>query len=61
MPRLIIGEECMRYAITSLLALLLLSACGQTGPLYLPGQPPPSQQGGSTETAPATITPGTRE
>ncbi len=37
----------MRRAVTSLALMILLqqlAACGQTGPLYLPGEEPPSRQ-----------------
>ena len=44
---------------------LLLSACGQVGPLYLPGQAPPSQQAPDTapktSPAPEAAAPGTDE
>jgi predicted small lipoprotein YifL len=36
-----------RYLMTRCLIaalLLILSGCGQTGPLYLPDKPPPDQQ-----------------
>jgi predicted small lipoprotein YifL len=33
----------MRTLCLTLLVALLLSACGQKGPLYLPDQPPPKK------------------
>jgi predicted small lipoprotein YifL len=37
----------MRLSLTALLvsvAFATLSGCGQTGPLYMPGEPPPETQ-----------------
>jgi predicted small lipoprotein YifL len=31
----------MNYSIVFIFLTIGLSACGQTGPLYLPGEPPP--------------------
>lgn len=39
----------MKYATALLLLLvLLLAACGQKGPLFLPGEAPPAQQDSAT-------------
>jgi len=32
----------MRHLLTTLVAVLLLAGCGQTGPLYLPQEEPPA-------------------
>ncbi|WP_296945437.1 lipoprotein [uncultured Massilia sp.] len=44
------------FALPAGIAMLLaLSACGQTGPLYMPHTPPPRQHKGATPPAPQPV------